>query len=126
MRTRRGKFRAPNVEGTNSVKFFFRKVNLGPKSRRGNCLALPHVSYGPDNQQYFHFILASNSIPFAENAKSRKIAESSISCFKFILKPKGKQKYQTNLLLLTLVVNSLNNLSHALFALMQSLTRFMS
>ena len=28
--------------------------------------------------------------------------------------------------LLTLVVNSLNNLSHALFALMQSLTRFMS
>ena len=36
-------------------------------------------------------------MPFAENAKSRKITESSIPCFKFILKPKGKQQYQTNL-----------------------------
>ena len=71
-----------------------------------------------DNQQYFYFILPSNSIPFAENAKSRKITESSIPCFKFILKPKGKQQYQTNLLLLTLVVNNNNNLSHALFASM--------
>ena len=50
-----------------------------------------------DNQQYFYFILPSNSIPFAENAKSRKITESSIPSFKFILKPKGKQQYQTNL-----------------------------
>ena len=24
-----------------------RKVNLGPKSRRGNCLVFPHASYGP-------------------------------------------------------------------------------
>ena len=24
-----------------------RKVNLGPKSRRGNCLVFPHVSYDP-------------------------------------------------------------------------------
>ena len=26
---------------------FFRKVNLGPKSRQGNCLVLPHASYSP-------------------------------------------------------------------------------
>ena len=30
-----------------SMAFFFRKVNLGPKSRQGNCLVLPHASYSP-------------------------------------------------------------------------------
>lgn len=31
------------------MAFFFRKFNLGTKSRRGNSLVLPHVSYGPGN-----------------------------------------------------------------------------
>ena len=70
--------------------------NFSLEKSKGNCHVLPHVSFGPNNQQYFHFILPS--IPFAENAKSGKITQSSIPCFKFILKPKDKQQYQTNLL----------------------------
>ena len=36
-----------SAEGTNSVGFFFRKVNLGPKSRRHDYLVLLHASYDP-------------------------------------------------------------------------------
>ena len=45
--------------------------NFSLEKSKGNCHVLPHVSFGPNNQQYFHFILPS--IPFAENAKSGKI-----------------------------------------------------
>ena len=31
---------------------FFREVNLGPKSRRGSCLVLPHASYSPKVQVF--------------------------------------------------------------------------
>ena len=36
-----------SAEGTNSVEFFFRKVNLGPKLRRHDYLVLLHASYDP-------------------------------------------------------------------------------